>query len=166
MSKPPRPPLTLAQQLLHLRRNPICNGVGDVAGGRLVWCFEARPTALSRSYSIRLEMVPGKPPTVTVESPDLNGLAGEHPIPHVYSQDPVTLCLYLPNTGEWRPSLRLDMTVVPWVYLWLYFFEDWLITKEWAGGGVHPEAGTQPRRYRADRADRGMVGRFQAGGER
>jgi hypothetical protein len=27
---------------------------------------------------------------------------------------------------------------VPWLLLWLSFYELWLITGEWHGGGVHP----------------------------
>jgi hypothetical protein len=35
--------------------------------------------------------------------------------------------------------MRLDQTIVPWAALWLFFFEEWLATDEWKGGGVHPE---------------------------
>jgi hypothetical protein len=27
---------------------------------------------------------------------------------------------------------------VPWAYLWLFYFEHWLATDEWQGGGKHP----------------------------
>jgi hypothetical protein len=33
----------------------------------------------------------------------------------------------------------IDKTIVPWCYLWLFYFEDWLATGEWKGGGIHPE---------------------------
>lgn len=36
--------------------------------------------------------------------------------------------------------------IVPWTSLWLYFFEDWLATDEWKGGGKHP-AEDEPIRH-------------------
>jgi hypothetical protein len=34
--------------------------------------------------------------------------------------------------------MLLDRTIVPWAVLWLYFFEEWLRSGEWLGGGEHP----------------------------
>ena len=34
--------------------------------------------------------------------------------------------------------MRLDQTIVPWTALWLLYFEEWLFSDEWAGGGVYP----------------------------
>ena len=45
-----------------------------------------------------------------------------------------------PGTPEWRPWMRLDQTVVPWTSLWLFYFEDWLASNEWKGGGEHPSS--------------------------
>lgn len=73
-----------------------------------------------------------------VESPDLHELSGGRRLPHVYAQVPPRLCLYLPLTGQWRPELRLDQTMLPWAVIWLYYFEDWLESDEWKGGGEHP----------------------------
>ena len=140
------PPLTAAQQLYHLRRSDICHGEGTVLGGRLMWRFEAQPTALSRSYGVRIELRPGVSPKVIVEHPDLEILAGGRKLPHVYGQVPVELCLYMPGTGEWVPNLRLDQSLVPWAYLWLFFFEEWLLSNDWKGGGQHPERGVPRRR--------------------
>ena len=55
-----------------------------------------------------------------------------------YDQNPPRLCLYLPNTGEWTSAMRLDQTIVPWSILWLFYFEEWLVSNEWKGAGVHP----------------------------
>lgn len=140
------PPLTAAQQLYHLRRSGICPGEGSVLGGQLVWRFNAQPTALSRSYALRIVLKPGISPRVIVDDPDLNALADGRKLPHVYSQGPVELCLYLPGTGEWAPHLRADQTLVPWAYLWLFYFEEWLTSDDWKGGGQHPERGVPRRR--------------------
>jgi hypothetical protein len=37
--------------------------------------------------------------------------------------------------------MMIANTIVPWSVLWLFYFEDWLCTGEWSGGGVHPEQG-------------------------
>jgi hypothetical protein len=46
--------------------------------------------------------------------------------------------LYKPGKGEWSPEMMLDKTVLPWVELWLFYFEEWLVSGEWKGGGEHP----------------------------
>ncbi len=109
--------------------------------GRLVWRCDLSPTPLSRAYSVRIEYGRGWSPDVFVEKPDLPILAEGRKIPHVYSEEPVRLCLYLPGSGQWRPWMLLDQTIVPWAVLWLYFFEEWLRSGEWRGGGEHPDDG-------------------------
>ena len=41
--------------------------------------------------------------------------------------------------------MRSDQTVVPWTSLWLFYFEDWLASNEWKGGGEHPPATSETR---------------------
>jgi hypothetical protein len=102
---------------------------------------------------VKVELAQGGVPDVFVETPSLCSLSGGRKLPHVYSEAPVELCLYLPTTHEWKPHDRLDLTVVPWAYLWLHYFEDWLTTGEWRGGGRHPQrttsGGTRARRSNA-----------------
>lgn len=137
--------LSGAQQLYFLRRNPAAVGTGDSRRGVLVWVMEVTPTPSSRTYTVRIELATGTP-EVTVLVPDLRALAGGRRLPHVYSEAPVRLCLYHPRRGEWASTMRLDQTVVPWIYLWLYYFERWLATDDWAGGGEHPPVPTgRPR---------------------
>lgn len=112
--------------------------MGGVKCGLLTWRFWATPTALSRDYLILIEFRRGAPPAVFVEAPDLVALAAGRRIPHCYSEAPLRLCLYLPGTAEWLKHMRLDETMVPWTYLWLSYFEEWLLSDEWKGGGVHP----------------------------
>ncbi len=42
--------------------------------------------------------------------------------------------------------MRLDQTIVPWTALWLFYFEEWLESNEWKGGGEHPGDTDQPCR--------------------
>ncbi|SDA99870.1 hypothetical protein SAMN02927914_06761 [Mesorhizobium qingshengii] len=73
-----------------------------------------------------------------VLEPDIQLLAGERKLPHVY-RDPLRLCLHLPKAHEWVGSMRLDQTFVPWIATWLFYFEEWLVSDEWKGGGEHPD---------------------------
>jgi hypothetical protein len=34
--------------------------------------------------------------------------------------------------------MRIDLTFVPWTATWLYYFEKWLVSDDWKGGGEHP----------------------------
>lgn len=133
-------PLTVAQQFHDLRRDAITgSGRGGLRAGRLVWNFEMQPTPLSRSYALHLAYPQrGGGPAVIVKAPDLGTLAGGRKLPHVHQQSPPRLCLYLPGAGEWADHKRLSQTVVPWAVLWLFYFEEWLSSDDWKGGGVHP----------------------------
>jgi hypothetical protein len=139
-------PLTAALQFANLRNNPICAGTGALRAGRLVWRYNASPTALSRAYQLRIDYRQDDVPQVFVEDPDLLSLAGGRRLPHVYMQKPTCLCLYTPSAREWSGWMRIDQTIVPWVALWLFYFEQWLDSDDWKGGGQHPR--TAPRRQR------------------
>jgi hypothetical protein len=131
--------LTASEQFFGLRNSAICFGEGALRAGRLTWWFRSRPTPLSREYGLRVEFRQGDVPDVFVEDPDLKALAGGKRLPHVYRQErPQQLCLYKPKYREWRPELLIHESIVPWAVAWLYYFEDWLMTGEWAGGGEHP----------------------------
>lgn len=132
-----RPDLTPAQQHLFLKNSRIGHGSGSLNAAGLVWEYRDRPTPLSREYLIRIEYKRGDIPRVFVRDPDLTALAGGREIPHVY-KNPLHLCLYLPRSGEWDGTMRIDQTFVPWALVWLYYFEEWLGSNEWKGGGVHP----------------------------
>lgn len=129
--------LPLAQQFLFLRSNPVVGGSGRIKRRKLTWFTTVQPTALSRTYDISVSFVEGKAPDVFVEKPQLTELAPGRLIPHIYTK-PLRLCLYLPSTGEWAAYRRIDQTIIPWTYLWLFYFEDWLASDEWKGDGQHP----------------------------
>lgn len=129
--------LTVAQQFLLLSSNPLCSGSGELKRERLTWCFSIRPSPLSRCYDVRIEYRSGRPPDIFIDSPDLHRLAGGRELPHVYSDFPPKLCLYLPGAFEWSRRHRLDLTILPWTALWLFYFEEWLWSEEWKGGGMH-----------------------------
>jgi hypothetical protein len=139
-----RQALTLAQQFNLLKSNPICAGSGRLTARGLTWTYRVRPTVLSREYTVRIELERDGIPAVFVRSPDLMALAGGRKIPHVY-RDPLRLCLYLPKAKEWTDILRIDQTMVPWATVWLYYFEEWLVSDDWKGGGQHPSPSDNAR---------------------
>jgi len=65
----------------------------------------------------------------------------EGPLPHVYinRQNPALpyLCLFDPYNHEWTPTDLIADTTVPWTARHLYFYEGWLLTHKWKGGGRH-----------------------------
>ena len=132
-----RKDLTLAQQHMFLQTSQTVNGHGALCRGKLIWRFEVQPTPFSRIYRIRLEYSINGSPDVFVENPDIHILAGNRDLPHVYDS-PTRLCLHMPRTGQWKSTKRLDQTIIPWTFIWLFYFEEWLDSDDWKGGGKHP----------------------------
>lgn len=95
-----------------------------------------RPTSRSRFYKFVLQYSIKEHPKVKIVSPTLQKNALGEAIPHMYSQK--SLCLYQPKYWEFKSSDFLSDTIIPWVSLWLYYYEQWHITGEWLGGGEHP----------------------------
>ena len=129
--------LSLPQQFLFLNASKTVDGDGVLHPRRLEWNFDAHPTPLSRNYRASLVLEPGDTPDVRIVDPDLRVLSNGRDLPHIY-HNPDRLCLYLPGTGQWDASKRLDQTIVPWTHLWLVYFEEWLSSDDWKGGGRHP----------------------------
>jgi hypothetical protein len=108
---------------IRLRKNQVV-AVGSI-----------QPTAWSRKYLVELKYSFGNRPKVRVLSPELMGLACDRKIPHMYSQK--HLCLFYPKSRQWTLGDSIAEFQIPWISLWLYFFELWLITDKWQGGGIH-----------------------------
>jgi hypothetical protein len=156
-SRGDRPDLSLAQQYFFLKSGRVGDGVGALKASVLTWEYRDRPTPLSREYTLRIVYRLGVSPQVFVINPDITALAGNRELPHVY-RNPLRLCLYLPGSGEWVAHMRIDQTFVQWTSVWLFYFEEWLASDEWKGGGVHPQPADReelPRRgRRASRSSR------------
>lgn len=113
--------------------------------GTLTWRYSRRPTLFSRAYDLRIEYQGRGFPSIWVDDPDLALLADGRTLPHVYEQRPARLCLHFPPAKEWKTSDRIDLTIMPWADLWLLYYEAWLLTDEWEGGGVHPSGVSAPQ---------------------
>lgn len=97
---------------------------------------QIRPTSRSENYSFVLEYTLNKNPKVRIVSPNLVRNNKGEKIPHMYAQK--HLCLYRPKYNEFKSSDFLSATIIPWIALWLYYYEQWHITGRWLGGGEHP----------------------------
>jgi len=108
--------------------------VAPSAGGKVLICRGTiRPTPIHASYHARIEYrIPIKP-KVWIEAPKLERRQEDQRIPHTYADD--RPCLF---KEDFRSDMALARTVVPWLALWLVFYESWRITGEWQGGGLHP----------------------------
>jgi hypothetical protein len=139
MSRPliPTLNLNLAQQLFSLRQF-YPEGEGAIKHPVLTWEGQLTPTPLSRTYYTRVTYRVGSAPETRVLSPSLVELADGRRIPHLYSQKDRRLCLYVPGTNQWNSSKFISKTIIPWSLLWFFYFEEWLLSGEWKGGGVHP----------------------------
>lgn len=134
---------TLDQELFALKQRT--GGVVEQyrRGKGFRFVFVAQPSPLGREYQVLIDR--WDITRVYVLEPDLNVLAEGRTIPHIYSTvhdkwnpSAVCLCLYHPDRGERRTGMFIADTLVPWAILWLYFFESWLATNAWEGGGEHP----------------------------
>ena len=111
-----------------------------ISGGYLVWSGKVRPAPLSQMYNLQVEYDGKRNPKTYVVGDELRKL-DDPDLPHKYSVDikdkRIELCLFMPGENEWHSSKLISLTIIPWAIEWLYFYEIWLATGEWCGGGFH-----------------------------
>jgi hypothetical protein len=98
---------------------------------------QIRPTARSKTYTFKLKYIIGGTPDVSIITPALKKNFKGEDIPHTYPKE--KLCLYYPGYKEFTSSMLISDTVIPWISLWLYHYENWHLTGDWMGGGIHPK---------------------------
>lgn len=134
----PRPkPLGMALQALLLEKHCFTLSKSVKGPCRMEWVGKVLPAPYCDEYEIMIDYRTDtnlRPrPVVSVLHPLLQK-RGEKGCPHRYGdQQP---CLYHPPSNEWNPSMPLAHTIVPWTSRWLYYYEIWLATGEWHGGGI------------------------------
>jgi hypothetical protein len=108
--------------------------------GEFVWTGNVQPSQHGDVYRLEIRYDGFNDPRVYVREPRLELAPGKSNLPHVFV-DSGSLCLYYPPDGDWKPGDLLAKTIIPWAILWLYYYEIWMVTGEWRGGGVpHPPA--------------------------
>jgi len=63
-------------------------------------------------------------------------------LPHVYSKN--EWYLFSPENKEWTTGKFI--AIIPWISLWLFYYEGWLYNREWEGGGRHPNIKQKTKR--------------------
>lgn len=132
-------PLGIPEQISRMRM-AFPSFTMDWRCGRVRWRGPLQPTELSAEYITEVSYRLGQWPKVRVLEPPIVRRAGRV-APHRYADD--SLCLFHPKRGEWAPAMAIAETIVPWASLWLYYYEVWLATGEWIGGGEHPRTKEQ-----------------------
>lgn len=100
------------------------------------WTFDVTPTTLSETYTLKMVYKEPYLPRVYVISPKPLRLAeGAEKLPHTYDTTDQRLCLFKPRCGEWDRSMLIANTIVHWAIEWLYYYENWVYTGKWLGGG-------------------------------
>ena len=132
---------TLPQQCLALK-SQFPNAKVQFNRNKMTIKLLLQPTELSREYLCEFIVERSGRCTVWV-SGDMKKLNAVD-FPHKYKVDmknkKVQVCLYHPSKDEWNPTHWLKDSLVPWTCEWLLFYELWLSTGEWLGGGEHPSA--------------------------
>jgi hypothetical protein len=105
-----------------------------VTQGQLVCMGKIQPTPVTRVYRFEFRYRTGTWPRTFVPGGQLQPLEPGGKIPHTYG--PAEPCLFYPSLRSWRPDMKLADTVIPWLCIWLVFYEMWRATGEWYGGGI------------------------------
>jgi hypothetical protein len=108
------------------------------------WQGGVQPSPLGDTYTVRVRYEKYKSPLILVVSPELRLHEDAASIPHTYVGN--KLCLHYPDYEEWSSDKYVAETIVPWVSLWLLYYEGWLATGKWLGGGI--EHGVRDKRQK------------------
>ena len=110
----------------------------DKKKNQLFWSGKIKPSALSKEYTVFLSYRFDKSPKVWIIGDELEKLDDAN-FPHKFDINPknkmVQICLY--RYSEFNSSKLIANTIIPWTVEWLYYYELWLATGEWLGGGEH-----------------------------
>jgi hypothetical protein len=131
--------ISLAKQALILRLK-YPDAKCQIKNNKLVWNGNLRPSALSRWYQIKIIYHDYSLRPKVILYGDIPGITRSD-FPHHFSIDreknTVELCLHMPYEFDGREQIIADL-IIPWTQEWLYFYEIWLATGKWCGGGHSP----------------------------
>lgn len=134
----PKKNIRLFDQMMTLRAT-YPSASCELHNGTLFWFGKVMPTPLSREYNVALTYNGLQAPKVWVIGEELQKTDDPN-FPHKYEVDSqnkmVQICLY--RYREFTREKFLANTIIPWTVEWLFFYEIWLATGTWCGGGEHP----------------------------
>jgi len=76
-------------------------------------------------YNIRIEYTKRIAPKIFIEKPEIIKRK------HQYSDG--SLCLYHWSNFSWGDDKSISGDLLPWIYMWIYYYETWLKTGKWFG---------------------------------
>lgn len=135
--------ITLARQksdLLSTFHQSICTVKGD----NLYWEGNIQPTPLSKVYNVLILYHLNHYPRIEVFIKGDNLKKLDDPdFPHKYKiyKDKNAVKICLDRYQQFNKYCFISNTIIPWVIEWLYYYEIWLATGDWLGGGEHPGKG-------------------------
>lgn len=92
------------------------------------------PKYVSRRYDVKIAFTEFGA-KVFVVNEILKVAEGRQKLPHVYDTELQQLCLYSISKKEWSSKQLITKTLIPWASEWLFYYELWLVTGDWHGGG-------------------------------
>lgn len=134
-----KPKLNIIQQFAALKRDYSFGIIKMIGCNQLIWEGVLKSSPIGNEYLVKVSYSKdGVPKVFVLEPKNLELPDGETKLAHVYDHDKQRLCLYYPKAKEWNNTKTIASTIMPWAIEWLYYYEIWLITGDWTGGGIHP----------------------------
>lgn len=132
---------TLPEQAMNLRLSHP-ESIIELCMNELRWTKEVQAHPFSEIYTIEVIYQKNGVPETWVSGNNIKKLEDKD-FPHKYEVDTirkrVRLCLYYPKAEEWSAEFLISRTIIFWATEWLFYYEIWLVTGKWYGGGIHPE---------------------------
>jgi hypothetical protein len=123
--------LTFGQQMYVMARLfPVYQA--SLGKDRLSFTGDVAPFGCADTYRVRIDYEMRSRPSVWVLTPHLRSTGEGIKIPHTFSDG--SLCLHTP--GQWQSDMTIAEYIVPCIAQWLFYYEAWLATGEWLGGGA------------------------------
>lgn len=111
-------------------------GTGKMTHNGFEWFCDFTPTTISDTYTLKIVYQIGYYPRTFIVKPKPLQLAeGAVVLPHTYDTKKQRICLFLPDYKEWTSAMSMADTIVHWAVLWMFFYETWVSTGKWLGGG-------------------------------
>ncbi len=129
--------------------NLSSTGEGENKNDYFFWEFDLKPTPLGDTYrALIIHHIEMGSPNIYILSSNIFNFSKEKKvdIPHLYDYERIKLCLYHPSYGEWSLKSKPCSTIIPWIYMWLNYYEMWLFSGKWEGGGEHPSPSREQKK--------------------
>lgn len=113
------------------------NGSGEFSKKYFYWEFDLKASTFGQIYRILIIWdFKYVAPKVYILDKKLHKIGQNRKIPHLYCREKIQLCLFYPKYKEFNELMSLCETIIPWIRLWLQYFEEWLYSNDWKGGGA------------------------------